>query len=194
MSGSKDRGVQFWDPQTGNAQMMLQGHKNSVISVAPSPTGNMFATGSGDMKARIWRSVMLSPVPYHSSASSRYARRRILLRERFLNMHWTSADHALSQLSSIPRSLSMAMYAVRVWGSRFQNTHALLWSCGDPPLVEAALDRGIDIFVGIIVFIGLWTCTSIRTPSEWFPLRSQKYKHVHTLIQDQSALGIFRPC
>lgn len=29
MSGSKDRGVQFWDPQTGHAQLMLQGHKNS---------------------------------------------------------------------------------------------------------------------------------------------------------------------
>jgi len=55
MSGSKDRGVQFWDPTTGNAQMMLQGHKNSVISVAPSPTNNLFATGSGDMRARIWR-------------------------------------------------------------------------------------------------------------------------------------------
>ncbi|KAJ5825501.1 general transcription repressor [Penicillium riverlandense] len=55
MSGSKDRGVQFWDPMTGNAQMMLQGHKNSVISVAPSPTNNLFATGSGDMRARIWR-------------------------------------------------------------------------------------------------------------------------------------------
>ncbi|KAI5283468.1 general transcription repressor [Ascosphaera atra] len=55
MSGSKDRGVQFWDPVTGNAQMMLQGHKNSVISVAPSPDGQLFATGSGDMRARIWR-------------------------------------------------------------------------------------------------------------------------------------------
>lgn len=29
MSGSKDRGVQFWDPETGHAQLMLQGHKNS---------------------------------------------------------------------------------------------------------------------------------------------------------------------
>lgn len=29
MSGSKDRGVQFWDPHTGCAQLMLQGHKNS---------------------------------------------------------------------------------------------------------------------------------------------------------------------
>jgi len=38
---------------------MLQGHKNSVISVAPSPmqshTSGVFATGSGDMRARIWR-------------------------------------------------------------------------------------------------------------------------------------------
>jgi WD40 repeat protein len=29
LSGSKDRGVQFWDPHTGAAQLMLQGHKNS---------------------------------------------------------------------------------------------------------------------------------------------------------------------
>ncbi|KAK3301562.1 WD40-repeat-containing domain protein [Chaetomium strumarium] len=58
LSGSKDRGVQFWDPRTGQTQLMLQGHKNSVISVAPSPAaspaGGYFATGSGDMKARIW--------------------------------------------------------------------------------------------------------------------------------------------
>ncbi|TVY38899.1 Transcriptional repressor [Lachnellula subtilissima] len=54
LSGSKDRGVQFWDPRTGNTQLMLQGHKNSVISVAPSPIGGSFATGSGDMRARIW--------------------------------------------------------------------------------------------------------------------------------------------
>jgi len=64
LSGSKDRGVQFWDPQTGDAQLMLQGHKNSVISVAPSPArGGLFATGSGDMRARIWRYVNhLSPL------------------------------------------------------------------------------------------------------------------------------------
>ncbi|KAJ2906699.1 transcriptional repressor tup1 [Zalerion maritima] len=54
LSGSKDRGVQFWDPHTGETQLMLQGHKNSVISVAPSPAGGYFATGSGDMRARIW--------------------------------------------------------------------------------------------------------------------------------------------
>ena len=54
ISGSKDRGVQFWDPRNGQTQLMLQGHKNSVISVAPSPTGSYFATGSGDTRARIW--------------------------------------------------------------------------------------------------------------------------------------------
>jgi glucose repression regulatory protein TUP1 len=64
LSGSKDRGVQFWDPHTGVAQLMLQGHKNSVISVAPSPTGGVFATGSGDMRARIWRSVSISPTQF----------------------------------------------------------------------------------------------------------------------------------
>ncbi|KAG2186264.1 hypothetical protein INT43_002702 [Umbelopsis isabellina] len=55
VSGSKDRGVQFWDPRTGNTQFMLQGHRNSVISVATSPAGRpLFATGSGDNRARIW--------------------------------------------------------------------------------------------------------------------------------------------
>ncbi|OAD72236.1 hypothetical protein PHYBLDRAFT_26909 [Phycomyces blakesleeanus NRRL 1555(-)] len=55
VSGSKDRGVQFWDPRTGQTQFMLQGHKNSVISVAISPSGQpVFATGSGDNRARIW--------------------------------------------------------------------------------------------------------------------------------------------
>ena len=32
VSGSKDRGVQFWDPKSGKAQFMLQGHKNSGTS------------------------------------------------------------------------------------------------------------------------------------------------------------------
>ena len=61
LSGSKDRGVQFWDPNTGITQLMLQGHKNSVISVAPSPAGNYFATGSGDMRARIWQYTPFNP-------------------------------------------------------------------------------------------------------------------------------------
>ncbi|KAG6857072.1 hypothetical protein H0H87_010037 [Tephrocybe sp. NHM501043] len=54
VSGSKDRGVQFWDSRTAIVQCMLQGHKNSVISIDLSPAGNILATGSGDWQARIW--------------------------------------------------------------------------------------------------------------------------------------------
>ncbi|KAJ7193013.1 chromatin associated protein [Mycena pura] len=53
VSGSKDRGVQFWD-RAGVVHTMLQGHKNSVISIDLNPTGNLLATGSGDNLARIW--------------------------------------------------------------------------------------------------------------------------------------------
>ncbi|EKM76671.1 hypothetical protein AGABI1DRAFT_102117 [Agaricus bisporus var. burnettii JB137-S8] len=53
VSGSKDRGVQFWDAKNAALQCMLQGHKNSVISIALSPVGSILATGSGDGQARI---------------------------------------------------------------------------------------------------------------------------------------------
>ena len=53
VSGSKDRGVQFWDAHTAIVQCMLQGHKNRVISIDLSPAGNVLATGSGDWQARI---------------------------------------------------------------------------------------------------------------------------------------------
>ncbi|OJA08350.1 hypothetical protein AZE42_07432 [Rhizopogon vesiculosus] len=55
VSGSKDRGVRFWDSHTGAMQCMLQGHKNSVIDLDLSPAGGILATGSGDWQARIWR-------------------------------------------------------------------------------------------------------------------------------------------
>lgn len=59
LSGSKDRGVIFWDQTSGNPLLMLQGHRNSVISVAVSfnseGTEGVFATGSGDCKARLWK-------------------------------------------------------------------------------------------------------------------------------------------
>jgi len=54
VSGSKDRGVQFWDARSATVQLMLQGHKNSVISIDLSPAGSILATGSGDWQARIW--------------------------------------------------------------------------------------------------------------------------------------------
>ena len=61
LSGSKDRGVIFWDLETGEPLFMLQCHRNSVISVAMAnnhPIGDnyfLFATRSGDCKARVWK-------------------------------------------------------------------------------------------------------------------------------------------
>jgi len=54
ISGSKDRCVHFWDTMTTSLQFVLQGHKNSVISLDTNPLGGMIATGSGDNSARIW--------------------------------------------------------------------------------------------------------------------------------------------
>ncbi|ODV86697.1 hypothetical protein CANARDRAFT_196308 [[Candida] arabinofermentans NRRL YB-2248] len=69
LSGSKDRGVIIWEKATGEPYIMLQGHRNSVISVSVSPVmspkrgvnGGYFATGSGDCKARIWRWERVAP-------------------------------------------------------------------------------------------------------------------------------------
>ena len=53
VSGSKDRTVQFWDAKTAEAQFILQGHRDSVISADLSPTGHMLVTGSGDCHAKL---------------------------------------------------------------------------------------------------------------------------------------------
>ncbi|KAJ1539764.1 general transcription repressor, partial [Nowakowskiella sp. JEL0078] len=72
VSASKDKTVVFWDARAApdckappgpnqeaiakNAAIFaLQGHKNSVISVALAPVAGLFATGSGDNTARLWR-------------------------------------------------------------------------------------------------------------------------------------------
>lgn len=49
-----DGTVRFWDPDTGNTQLIVSGHKSGVISVASSLTGMYFATASADKGARIW--------------------------------------------------------------------------------------------------------------------------------------------
>jgi len=55
VSGSKDRSIQFWNIASGQAQFMLQGHKNSVISIDLARSGGYLASGSGDCQARIWK-------------------------------------------------------------------------------------------------------------------------------------------
>ncbi|KAH6890153.1 transcriptional repressor rco-1 [Coprinopsis sp. MPI-PUGE-AT-0042] len=52
-SGSKDCCIHVWDSQTAMLQLMLQGHKNSVISLDLSSNNDLLASGSGDRSARI---------------------------------------------------------------------------------------------------------------------------------------------
>ena len=54
LSGSKDRSVRFWKMADSTWHVSLKGHQNSVICVAVSNHFKRFATGSGDLKARIW--------------------------------------------------------------------------------------------------------------------------------------------
>ncbi|KAM0224493.1 hypothetical protein ACHAQD_002065 [Fusarium lateritium] len=54
VSGSTDKSARIWDTQTGEYQVILRGHKNSVTQVAASPDGNYIATAGADDKLIIW--------------------------------------------------------------------------------------------------------------------------------------------
>ena len=78
ISGAKDRGIQFWNPITGDAALRIDAHTNSgkpiavyrcdycanehgiksVIRVDTSSAGNLFATAGGDKSLKIWRYVV----------------------------------------------------------------------------------------------------------------------------------------
>jgi len=55
ITGSKDRSVVFWDMVTRRSVLKQMGYKNSVISVSSAPGSSVFATGSGDNHACIWK-------------------------------------------------------------------------------------------------------------------------------------------
>lgn len=64
VSGSKDRGVQFWDSKTAVVQSMLQGHKNSGES--HTSTSCMIALLCTSVSSRF--SLVYQPLtPNHSS-------------------------------------------------------------------------------------------------------------------------------
>lgn len=75
LSGSKDKSVILWDGRlnpnsqslSDKAQLKLFGHQNTVISIDVNGASNMFATGSGDQRVRIWS---LSRLPVHEGMKS----------------------------------------------------------------------------------------------------------------------------
>lgn len=54
VSGSKDRSIVFWNAETGEPHLIMEGHKNSVIKLASGHSTRIFATAGGDKKARVW--------------------------------------------------------------------------------------------------------------------------------------------
>ena len=55
MSGSRDKTIQLWDAQTGGqVANPLQGHTDSVLSVAFSPDGRHIVSGSEDKTIQLW--------------------------------------------------------------------------------------------------------------------------------------------
>ncbi|KAH9173498.1 hypothetical protein EDB89DRAFT_1850039 [Lactarius sanguifluus] len=65
VSGSKDRGVHFWDRRSAIVQLMLQGHQHSVVSIDLSPSAGILATAGGDCVARICTCHIDATLPTH---------------------------------------------------------------------------------------------------------------------------------
>src|SRR5262249_2940878 len=53
-SGSLDKTVRLWDPDTGKERRQLLGHTGDVLSVALSADGKWLASGSADKTVRLW--------------------------------------------------------------------------------------------------------------------------------------------
>ncbi|KAL2803394.1 putative wd40 protein [Aspergillus granulosus] len=53
-SGSGDKTIKLWDPNTGELRQTLKGHSGWVTSVTFSPDGQLLASGSFDKTIKLW--------------------------------------------------------------------------------------------------------------------------------------------
>ena len=55
VTGGQDKKVHIWDAKTGKLKVTLDGHSNTVLSVAVSSDGLLVVSGSKDGTARVWK-------------------------------------------------------------------------------------------------------------------------------------------
>ena len=104
MSGSKDRGVQFWDPESGEAQLMLQGHKNSGKCLTLSDS-------TGRVVADSFSSHLRRTITYRRALRHRFGR------YEGEDMALCSVSRPLRDASAV-RSLLVGVFLVLAWMAR----------------------------------------------------------------------------
>ncbi len=55
-SGSADKTIKLWNPQTATLKTVLTGHSGPIFTLTFSRDGQILVSGSGDKTIKIWRS------------------------------------------------------------------------------------------------------------------------------------------
>ena len=93
---------------------MLMVDCHLVISVAPSPQGELFATGSGDMRARIWKYVPPRAMIHNQDISLICDLPQIFpisWMNRLFQIHW----HGAGKRVAVVRAMHDIVHSAKIW-------------------------------------------------------------------------------
>ncbi len=101
-SGSYDKTVKLWNPNSGSLVYTLTGHTNTVFTLATLPNGNL-ASGSDDNTINIWNlnSLVYSNIPSSGYSSTEF-NFKILNDQAFdLTLYWVDQSHNFVNYANI---------------------------------------------------------------------------------------------